>query len=708
MINWKKFKPILVVPSIPTEDGIRFLCQDQQLDINGEIVPILWKILSLCNGYRTLDEIFDESKIEYDLIKDILSELNEQNLIFDACEQYKYFHSISSYPAKYLQLLSEEEVINHKKSQRKEVKKGKSLSFNNDQESCLYKLQLNRKSCRNFSKDRKLSLNQLGNICNYAYSLKRHATPSGGALYPLKIFCIVTQNQKDFDSGYYEYDNENDKLVLYNCNPDNEQLKYCYNDEKLAFNSSIQIVICADFERQAYKYSNRGYRLSLIEAGQVAQNISLYCEEKGLSTCELGGLLDIPLAKELDIYDSNIYPVLGIAIGYSDSKENFSYSQFLSKLTNEFVGENKPIKSFGINYLNIFDSSFYGAWAKYGNDSKRIAGATALSYNESICKAIIEGYERYRSEKVRIDYVGECQNSKRYFNPDDIAPLSSKQRILWGLKNYTFGDKIEWTKDITGKYYIPTDFVFYGHNKKEKLFLSDSSGIAAYSDYETAKKRALLELIERDAIIRNWYNQISAPKVNPDIVSQHIKNRIEYWKNKGRTIHIMDLDSISASVFLVVIVSDEYPCFVSGSSAVIDTADSAMLKALQEAEYNLLLAIENPFENAPEIDKIKTPQDHGRYYHFLENADKISWLWKSKLISDKQIKKITDLSKAIDELDTVFVDLSDKDSSIKVVRAVSRKLVPISFGYHRDYYLHHILQENGFDEKIRNLPHYFA
>ena len=62
-------------------------------------------------------------------------------------------------------------------------------------------------------------------------------------------------------------------------------LKYCYNDERIAFSSPLQVVIAADLNRQPYKYANRGYRLTLIEVGQVAQNIALYCEEQGLSTC---------------------------------------------------------------------------------------------------------------------------------------------------------------------------------------------------------------------------------------------------------------------------------------------------------------------------------------------------------------------------------------------------------------------------------------
>ena len=710
MVIWEKFRPILVVPAIPNNDGISFLRQDQQLDINGEIVKALWKILSFCNGYNTFEEIVKLSELNRELVKSILLELNEQKIITDSCEQYKHFHAISSYPAGYIQNLTEEEIKKHKKSKRKTTKKGETIKIKIDKNSALYSMQSKRKSCRNFSVNKKININQLANICEYAYSIKHHATPSGGALYPLKIYCVVTKDQQDFSAGYYEYNAEKSELVLYKKDFDLEQLKYCYNDESLAFNSPVQIIISADLDRQPFKYSNRGYRLTLIEVGQAAQNISLYCVEKGLSSCELGGILDLPLAKELEIEENNIFPILAIAIGYSSNKKNFKYNELLSKVAKEYVGETKPVKSFGVNSLNINNSSFYGAWAKYGENGNRIAGATASSYNEAVCKAILEAYERYRSGIIKVDYIGKEKNTEHFFKPEEIAPLTQEQRYLWNLSEYSVGDTIEWTKDMSGKYYIPTDFVFYGHQKpkEKKMFLSDSSGIAAYSDYEGAKQRALAELIERDAVMRSWYERRSPKHVNPNLFSQHLKNRIKHWEKQNRKIHILDLESEHLPVYLVVIVSNEYPCFVSGSAAKINNFGDAMQKALQEAEYNLLLALEHPISKPPQIDKIKSPLDHGQYFHFLENAKKIDWLWTNDTYSEKKYSTIS-TDEIIKKLEVVFVDLSESSESlIKVVRAVSRKTIPIAFGYNRDYYLHPEIQKINFNPKSREIPHYFA
>ncbi len=708
-MDFNKYKPILVVPAIPSDSGINFFRYDRQLTLTGDVVPIVWKILMNCNGYNSVLDIINNSQLDKSIVISILSNLEQNKLITDSCKQYQHFHEISNYPARYICNLTDEEIKLHKNGKRKPTKKGSIINYNLDYSSFLFNLQKVRKSCRSFS-SKKLSLFQMGNICDYAYSLSRHAVPSGGALFPLKIFCVVPRDQVDFSAGYYEYNAECGNLVLYKTEPDLEQLKYCYNDSTLAFNSPLQIIIAADLNRQTYKYSNRGYRLTLIEVGQVAQNITLYCQENGLSTCELGGILDENMAAELEIVDDKISPILAIAIGYrSPLKNNFEYKTLLEQLSKSYVGDHKPIKNFGIYNFDVNDASFFGAWANYGNNGNRTAGATGFSYYEATAKAVVEAYERYCSSLTRIDYYGIPYDESLFFYPDDIAPLSLEQRKRQKLSLYNKTKKINWTKDITETFYLPTDFVFYGHKSKSKLFLSDSSGIAAFSDYEGAKKRALAELIERDAIMRCWYQFISPFHVNPKQIPLHVKNRMSYWKSKNRKVHILDIDSEFTSVFLVVIVSDTYPCFVSGSAAVIDSCDNAIIKAMQEAEYNLLLALKNPVVDCPEIQNIKSPMDHGQYYYFLNNSKKIDWLWNNNNFSKKIHYNDFDLKIISKKLNAVFVDLSEnKVSKIKVVRAISKKLIPISFGFGCDYFLHPEVQKLKFDKRSRNLPHFFA
>lgn len=142
------YKPILIYPAVPYKNGIRFLLPDKQLDIHGEIIDSVWKVIGYCNGHRTVSEIIKQSGIKA-------------------------------------------EIINHQNHYERKTKKGIELNYSLNTQSSLYMLQTNRFSCRAFDKQKKITLEQLGNICDFAYSQKRHAVPSGGALFPLKIYCVV-------------------------------------------------------------------------------------------------------------------------------------------------------------------------------------------------------------------------------------------------------------------------------------------------------------------------------------------------------------------------------------------------------------------------------------------------------------------------------------------------------------------------------------
>jgi SagB-type dehydrogenase family enzyme len=707
MLDWIDFQPILIVPATPSQKGIRFLRQDKQLDIDEGMAGTVWAILAQCNGHRKLADISELSGIDIKTSKEILSDLFELNVLIDSREQYMHFHRVSGNPAIYLRQLTHEQVKEHEMSPRKSIKAGAIVKFTTDTNNKLFGLQAARSSCRSFS-DGKLTLDQIGNICNYAYNLNRHAVPSGGNLYPLKIYVVVTREQNGVSQGYYEYNAEANHLVRFQKQPDNEQLKYCYNDETLAFNSPVQIIIAADLGRQPYKYSNRGYRLTLLEAGHAAQNICLYCAEQGIATCELGGLLDEALRFELNIIDDDIYPLLGMAVGKASIEKLFDYSGFLKELEDCFVGKDKPVKSYGVSSFKTGDASFFGAYAVYSDCGHQSAGATASSYYFAACKAIVEGYERYRSGQARVDSIESGKGKEHLMiSPKILAPLNDEQAITHGLCPYN-EQAINWTacQKETKEVYLPTDLVYYGHQSDlPKLYYGDSSGVAAFSNYEEAEKRALIELIERDALMRKWYEQKAPKHIEYASLPIHAQRKVDYWGSNARNIYVLDMGSPYLPVFQVVIVSENYPCFVSGAAAGEDS--SAILKALQEAEYNLLLAIKYPVTSPPKLDEVKTPEHHSHFYQFSVNTEKIKWLWSgSKTFNLPERKHTIEELKRM--LDVICVDLSEKGSPIKVVRIFSSKLIPISFGYGLDYYTHPEVSKLNYNPKSREFPHYFA
>lgn len=707
----KDIRPIMVVPAVPYNDGIRFLLLSDQVDIGSDMADIVWKIIGLSNGYNEIDDIVQKSNLDVDIVAKVISDLRVLGIMYDSRELYLHFHEISRSPDAYFRNLSRDDIMTYTMSSRLPVKKGIIETFDKDNESSLSKLIFNRRSCRSFSKER-LDKNVIGNICYHGYSITNHAVASGGGLYPLKIYVLIEEKQEDLPIGYYEYDADRDLLVRYANKVDVEQLKYCFNDETIPFGSSVQIMIAADLGRQTYKYSNRGYRLTLIEAGQVAQNICLYCAENNICTCELGGVLDIPLVEEMDLSDDLVSPLLVIAIGKKSEEKCFDYFNFKDKLEKLFVGEEKSVKLYG-GYTFDEGASFFGAYSKYNDTLDEYAGATSTSYAHAASKAIIEGYERKQSGNLRTDYFG-CAYDLDYewLDPTLIRPLTNEQINGSKLVRFSKSLPISWT---SGKYitsgkdiFVPSDLVYYGHETVyNRICFSDSSGVAAYTDYDMAVYKAIMEIIERDALMRNWYERESPPRVSRQALPYHINRRIEYWESKGRQVFVLDMKSPFAPTIQVIIKGNSYPYFVSGAAASIDNVEETILKAFREAEFTLFLKLRYPETKNVNPKMVKVPKDHGTIYSFSENISNIEWLWTSDYIKADLPRSIYEYKDLLIELNPIVVDISEKSSFIKVVRVISEKCLPISFGFGMDYYTHPIVKSLRYNPDSRKLPHYF-
>lgn len=709
----RDYYPISVVPAVPYEGGIKFLHNESQIIISAVISEKIWKILEFCNGYNDIETISKLSKLPSDEVSAVISELVELELVVDSREQFMSFHKIRNYPTTFVRSLTQDEIKEYTASPRKPVKRGKTMEYKTNRNTFFSNVLEKRRSCRSFS-DKKLTLEQIGSICHYAYCIDEHVVPSGGALYPLKLYVLIEENQEGIESGYYEYDAEKDRLVLFDTRVDKEQLKYCFNQEEMPFGSSVQIVIAADLKRQTFKYSNRGYMLTMIEAGHVAENISLYCAEQGLGACEMGGVQDEPLKNELEL-DEEVWPLIAIPVGYSSNSADISLID-KTHYVEEKTGSNKPIKEAWARAFRN-DGSFFGAVSTYKDSCGNIqyAGATSTSYTDAIFKATIEGYERWLSSQVRIDYQGKATELKRWIDPRDYMPLTPSQAVECGVKPFTESLEIDWTigTDYSGAtIYIPSDLVYYGYDSNpehNRIYFSHSSGIAAHTDYEEARKRAIIELIERDALMRNWYAGQPPSIICEVLLPVHAKKRVEHWLRYNRKMFFLQIPSDYGYVFETIIVSETHPFFVCGAAAAIEKSaiSSAIIKSIQEAEYSLLLEINNPDESEIDPMLVSTPEEHGKVYHLKKNADTLSWLWNGKNINGFLDVKKMPIDELISELKIVTVDISGNDSDLKVVRAFSPKLIPINFGFYSAHYTHPELKGKVHPDSLK-MPHYFA
>jgi len=705
-------KPLLVVPAISKEDRIKFILPNQEIALEKEITPTAWSILELCNGLNAIDTIIANlPDIENEFIVGFLNDLNSLKIVVDSRKVYEHFHAISSNPMAYSSDITDEEIAAHVASPRMDVKDGKSFVFSPDHSSVLANLQAKRSSCRSFTGE-PLSIEEIGSVLDVGYSLDRHAVPSAGSLYPMKIFAVVLEDQKDIPAGYYEYDNEKNRLVLFNDRPDPQRIFHAFNDAEMPFGASVMFIIAADASRQPHKYSNRGYRFMAIEAGEIAQNIVLGSVESGLATCMLGSMLDGVIADELQL--ENCLPFVAIALGRESTLERGTSSQLLTLLEAEMLGDDNPVQRTWLiddTFSNNFDKSYFQFLALTKNG--QITSGISTSWSDAKLKAIAEGYERQQSMKIFHDIVSSAADlPSAWLDPRTIAPLTDGQYDqLPHLQKFDEQSKIEWVQGRDWQdreVFVPIDLIFYPIENIDRKLIVDtcSSGFAAYTNVGEAVNRGVLELIERDAMMRHWYGEVSPRKLDYQILPIHIQNRVNYWQARGRDIFVLDISQRGVIAIEVVITSDTYPCFVSGASSTLGSFDDAVIKAFQEAESRLIYGLNEPATRELAPEHVHSVLDHELLYaQSKKYHEHVQFLFEGEVSCVTPVATTTAEALA-KELEVVMIDASEVHSLLRVVKVFSPKMIPISFGYGTGHYSHHTLARvvDGRD----TMPHYFA
>lgn len=591
------------------------------------------------------------------------------------------------------------------------VKSGVEFTFKRDTSSVLRQLQEHRTSCRSFTGE-PLTADQIGNLLDLGYALDRHAVASAGGLYPMKVFMIALEDQEDLPAGYYEYDNENGRLVLYSNKPDIQRIHFAFNDTEMPFGAPVVLVIAADENRQPRKYSNRGYRFMAIEAGEIAQNIALGAVESGLATCLIGGMLDEIVSDELKL--DGCLPLLAIAIGKPSGESKLANWEVADQFEKAFVGDGKPVQTSWViddTFANNYGKSYVQFLAR--TDNKQIVSGISTSWAEAKLKAIAEGYERQQAAAVRWDVQSSARElTEAWLDPRVVAPLTTEQRSkLPYLREFHEGLEIEWVRghDYMGKpVMVPIDLVFYPiHDLGRKLVVDTcSSGFSAFTSFDEAVNRGILELVERDALMRHWLEKTRPRQVNFNALPIHLQNRVDYWRERGRKVSVLDLSQMGVIVTAVIITSDEYPCFVSGASSTLGRFEDAAIKAFHEAESRLIYGLNEPNPRRITPAEVHSVLDHELLYAQSRDFHGHLQFLFDGLCSDTVPAASSTPSKLAGDLEIVTVDVSEEGAPLKVVKVLSEKLIPISFGFGADHYTHGSLRRS--DDAAPSVPHFFA
>lgn len=723
-------QPLAVLFGYKAEDkSMIFLGRTGEIVISDYTTEIL-QILSHCNGYNTLEEIQSKVGLSDNVLFEALVETcMERGILRDSRELLYSFHEDSANPTFFSTDISPEEISNlvDRSEIHPKVATGQTERTDNRNLLGLTKL---RSTVRNLSSnpiDKKIRLELLEAM----YTINEHrSTPSAGKLYPLEIYLVFCDEEDcSANKSVYRYNAGDVSLIKTDKEITSEKLARALDMTHVP--GSLVIFVAADLSVVATKYANRGYRYALLEAGHTAQNAYLYATEHNLGLVEFGGFDDKVVANLLDLDYPKHAVLITLIVGYPDSQApgiDLEIGNVLWRLKKELVGKDKPVEwlvrsSFGRDEYTldkVLAITRYREPRKHGAESNLHNECYGLSTDSRMAciKALAEAFERYSSGLIRHDLISPAEKlDKPWLDPRVFTPFHTQQySLLSELAPFNPKEKYQW---IMGRRYtsrenvlVPVEHVFYPVRPSDigrvPCYSASSSGVAAHFDYNQALERALLELIERDAVAVTWYSQRTVTTLPDKILPSSVLYRKEKWQKLGWKVDLLNITTDSVPVVLALITSDElYPHAVSGASAAYDYG-TASGRALEEAETMLISWRFSEPRKGLQPEQVVSTLDHGLIYFQSENLKRLDWLRNSQQAHPTESPKVDILN----QFDPIIVDLhkANNSSELNVVRTISERLLPINFGYGCEHYGHHRLKMLGltWNREFPSFPHLFA
>lgn len=150
-------------------------------------------------------------------------------------------------------------------------------------------------------------------------------TPSGGARNPYEAYVWV-QNVERLERGLYHYAAAAHALTRVNDVP-NFPPQDLVQVQDWADAMPAMILLVAVLERTAWKYMEpNAYRVVLIEAGHIAQNIMLAATENRLTCCPTAALVHGRIAEMLKLEKITHTPLYALTIGHPGANLDKTYS----------------------------------------------------------------------------------------------------------------------------------------------------------------------------------------------------------------------------------------------------------------------------------------------------------------------------------------------------------------------------------------------
>jgi SagB-type dehydrogenase family enzyme len=146
--------------------------------------------------------------------------------------------------------------------------------------------------------------------------------PSGGARNPYEGYVYV-RRVNDVPTGIYHYSGLENSLGLLSPPPLPPPGKLL-SDQDWADDAAAVLFLVANFERTAWKYPHpNSYRVVLIEAGHIVQNVLLLANEQGLAAAPTAALQEEPIEAMLELNPMGQGVIYAVALGVPADRRSF-------------------------------------------------------------------------------------------------------------------------------------------------------------------------------------------------------------------------------------------------------------------------------------------------------------------------------------------------------------------------------------------------
>ena len=144
--------------------------------------------------------------------------------------------------------------------------------------------------------------------------IHRRNVPSAGNLGSVEVYCI-SLNVEGLKQGIYHFDALNHELELVRSGDFTTWLKEFVFYQLEAAEAAAMLVLTSQQARISQKYGIRAYRMGLLDAGHVSQNIFLAATGMNLAVWVTGGFVDDELNTALGLDGLDQCALLTLCLG---------------------------------------------------------------------------------------------------------------------------------------------------------------------------------------------------------------------------------------------------------------------------------------------------------------------------------------------------------------------------------------------------------